>query len=181
MLVGFIRRRWKELKNENIATTLYKALILPVLEYGAVLWSPATKSETGMLEQLQRRFTRNILRIPANTTSECYLTYERRLKKLDLVKQSERRIIARVIFMKKLLDSPEIILSLNEFIYRNPSRRILRNARQFELPNISSNYANNNPMIASQQIYNNLQYLFDMTDSINVIRQKIRRHFTSKY
>lgn len=150
LINGFIRRCRKDFRNRRIRLSLYRTLALPILEYGTTIWCPTTVTEIGMLELLQRQFTRFLLGVPPDLRSTRYITYEQRLKTLDLLKLEERRIIAKICFIVKILNSQSSAPTLNEYLYRNPSARILRSPRHFELPNLSSNFAKKNPMINCQ-------------------------------
>lgn len=99
LIIGFIRRRFKQIKNKEVALLLYKGLVLPVIEYGAVIWSPSTITDTGLLDQIQRKMTRFLLKMPPNITSASYIDYHQRLRILDLMKLKERRKIRRIIMM----------------------------------------------------------------------------------
>lgn len=177
LIIGFIRRRHKDFRNKSITLSLYRTLALPILEYCSTIWCPTTLTEVGMVELLQRQFTRFLLGVPPDLRSDRYIPYEQRLKTLDLMKLEDRRIIAKICFIIKILKSPSAAPTLNEYLYSNPSARLLRTPRIFELPNFTNNFARKNPMISCQQTYNQLQQHFDMADSVPTVKNKLRRHF----
>lgn len=57
-LVGFISRTTTDFRNPESLISLYKALVLSVLHYGSVIWSPYTMINISILESVQRRFLR---------------------------------------------------------------------------------------------------------------------------
>ena len=63
---------------------LYKPLVRPHLEYGNVIWSPATANEIMLIEDVQRRATAMIKKCKG-------LSYEERLRKLGIPTLEYRR------------------------------------------------------------------------------------------
>ena len=47
-----------------VSIKLYKALIQPIIEYYAPVWSPFTKIQIESIERIQRNFTRYALHYP---------------------------------------------------------------------------------------------------------------------
>ena len=45
----------------SVSIKLYKALIQPIIEYSAPVWSPFTKIQIASIKQIQRNFTRYAL------------------------------------------------------------------------------------------------------------------------
>ena len=76
--------------------TLYKATILPLLEYACQLWSPNTAGLIRMLEGVQRTFTARIAGL-AN------LNYWERLKRLALYSLERRRERYAVLYVQKII------------------------------------------------------------------------------
>ena len=58
--VGFISRTTREFKSVSAVLHLYKALVIPNLLFGAIIWSSHTKRNTDLLEAPQYRFLRFI-------------------------------------------------------------------------------------------------------------------------
>lgn len=53
-VLGFVKRRLKELSDPHICKRLYCALVRPILEYASVVWSPARASDTARLESVPK-------------------------------------------------------------------------------------------------------------------------------
>ena len=68
----------------------------PRLEYSSIVWSPHTKRNIDLIERVQRRATKLILKSDSN--------YESCLKELNLVSLNQRRFIADVTFSYKVLN-----------------------------------------------------------------------------
>ncbi|XP_046671050.1 uncharacterized protein LOC124361058 [Homalodisca vitripennis] len=57
-LLGFIFRSTKHFNSPYTLVVLYKSLVLPVLEYGSVIWSPYQFNHIDQLQSVQERFIR---------------------------------------------------------------------------------------------------------------------------
>ena len=79
-------------------TSLYKSLVLPVLEYGLPAWMPYTAVDISKLERVQRRASRMCLKIPKGTA-----TYEERLQALNWMTLENRRAKQSITFVIKCL------------------------------------------------------------------------------
>ena len=79
-------------------TSLYKFLVLPVLEYGLPAWSPYTSASISKLERVQRRASRMCLKQRKGT-----MTYEDRLHALNWISLDSRRQKHTLTFTTKCL------------------------------------------------------------------------------
>ena len=61
---GMIRRSLGYRAPTSVSIKLYKALIQPIIEYSAPVWSPLTKIQIESIERIQRNFTRYALHYP---------------------------------------------------------------------------------------------------------------------
>jgi hypothetical protein len=93
--MGVIRRNFEYL-DETTFLLLYKALVRPHIEYANQVWSPILKKQETVIENVQRRATRLL---PGFKD----LTYEERLKKLNLPTLKYRRYRGDMIEMFKIL------------------------------------------------------------------------------
>ena len=75
---------------------LYKALVRPHIEYAAAVWSPRYISDINIIEGVQRRATRQLPELKS-------LSYEERLKKLQIPTLRFRRLRGDVIEVYKML------------------------------------------------------------------------------
>ena len=82
--------------DEHTLPPLYKALVRPRMEYAVQAWSPKLKKDIIKLERVQRRATKLIPSI-AN------LTYEERLRRLNLTTLEDRRRRGDMIEVFKIL------------------------------------------------------------------------------
>ena len=105
-VMGIIRRSFCHL-NVQMFKLLYKALVRPHIEYAAAIWSPRYISDVNIIEGFQRRATRQLPEMKS-------LSYEERLKKLQLPTLRFRRLRGDIIEVYQMLSG----------IY-DPSLRIL--------------------------------------------------------
>jgi hypothetical protein len=64
---------------------LFQAVVRPILEYAAAVWSPYTKKDIELIENVQRRATKQV-------PSLKQLSYTDRLKKLKMPTLKYRRL-----------------------------------------------------------------------------------------
>ena len=96
-LISWILRTFKTREYE-VMITLYKSLVIPILEYCSVLWSPINKGSIQQLESIQWSFLRKIRGINCNNYWDC-------LKKLKMYSLQRRRERYRVIYVWKILEN----------------------------------------------------------------------------
>ena len=81
-LCGYILRTFITCSSRPLVTA-YKSLVLPVIEYGCILWHPSKLCLRRKLEQVQRNFTASILGLKE-------MSYWERLKKLNIFSLERR-------------------------------------------------------------------------------------------
>ena len=108
-LLGEIRRTFTFLDKYSFLT-IYKSLVRPILEYGNCIWSPIFKRQSIKIENVQRRATRLL---PELTD----MSYDERLKQLDLSSLKYRRKRGDLIQLYKLVHKIDNIDSLKFFSY----------------------------------------------------------------
>ena len=106
-------------KNTELLLRAYKAYIRPVLEYCSVVWSPYLIKDISVLEKVQKRFTKKILKDKS-------LSYCKKLELLNLESLEERRVRTDLI---------EAFKSLYRFQSRNPD--------EFFAPSLNPRKVNN--------------------------------------
>ena len=93
--VGWILRTFRTRKRSPMLT-LYKSLVLPLVEYCCQLWSPWRVGEKQSLEAIQRSFTSKI-------SDTQHLDYWGRLQELDLYSLERRRERYAILYIYKIL------------------------------------------------------------------------------
>lgn len=81
--------------------TLYTALVLPVLEYCATIWSPHQVDLQKRLESVQRKASRTALYLQERRTDK--QPYDKRLQALRWSRLDRRRNLARRVLLYKFI------------------------------------------------------------------------------
>ena len=76
--------------------SLFKSLVIPIMDYGSVIWNPWKRKDIQAIEQIQRNFTKRI----NNLSDESY--YER-LKHLKIYSMERRRQRYEILYIYKIL------------------------------------------------------------------------------
>lgn len=95
-VTGWILRTFS-CRSKVLMMTLFKSVVLPLLEYACQLWSPNLALQINALERIQRSFTKQI-------TNLYDLSYEARLKDLNLYSLQRRRDRYRIIYIWKIIE-----------------------------------------------------------------------------
>lgn len=111
---------------------LYKAYVLPILEYGSQIWSPQTKKLQNKVEKVQQTFTRILVRRCMPDLQS--LNYESRLKFLKLKSLRYRRIYNDLVFCFKLLKGDLTLRASKYWTFRPCRNRTSILSLQFKNP-----------------------------------------------
>ena len=113
-LLGIIRRSFDYIDKESM-TYLFKGLVRPHLEYGNCVWSPINKTDSTLIENVQKRATKLVPDLRS-------LEYEERLKTLGLPSLTYRRLRGDLIETYKLTHKIYNIEPESFFQFSNDSR-----------------------------------------------------------
>ena len=94
--LGMIKRTFTYIDRDIFLLT-YKTFVRPILEYCQEIWSPYLTKDVDKIERVQRRATKLVPQLKE-------MSYEDRLKSLDLFKLSERRTRGDMISMYKIMN-----------------------------------------------------------------------------
>ena len=94
-------------REAGVMMTLYRALVLPRLEYCSILWSPTKAGDIQALEGVQRTYTSKI-------SSLSHLDYYGRLKELGLYSVERRRERFAMLYVFKVIHG--LVPNVNEKI-----------------------------------------------------------------
>ena len=94
-IMGAIRRSFTDLNSDNF-WNLFTTMIRPHLEYAAAVWSPHMKKDIQLIENVQRRATKQL-------PKKSKLPYSERLRQLDLPTLRYRCIRGDMIDVFKIL------------------------------------------------------------------------------
>ena len=86
-----------ESRTPELMLTLWKSLVIPILDYCSPLWGPSKVGEIQEIEEIQQSFTRKI-------RGDCKQDYWQRLKQYNLYSLQRRRERYRIIYTWKILE-----------------------------------------------------------------------------
>ena len=92
---GYIFRTFIS-RDKFVMISLFKTLVLPIIEYGCILWHPHVQQEINVVEEVQRTFTRKI------KGYSCY-NYWERLKTLNIFSLERRRERYIILYTFKII------------------------------------------------------------------------------
>jgi hypothetical protein len=158
-VLGFIKRHSSEFKNLSSFKLLYCALVRSILEYGAPIWNPYTKTDIDFIERVQNRFLKFVA-FKFNLTIDNH-DYTQIRSFLNIPALSSRREIADISFIYKLIngitDDPDLLKCIPFTIpaYNNRSTSL------FYIPVYSTNYLKNSPIPRAMALCNKLSTRVD--------------------
>lgn len=166
----------REIRYPAITEKIIRAYVLPLYEYGSVIWHNNSITISKDLESTIRKATRYSLQIPFNREHPRYRNYSQRLRELDLNTLENRRIIACIVFIFKSINDT-VEHQYNEFIRscRNVNIRNTRNPRFFSITNEIARLGG--PVINAMRLFNEHYDIFSNTQSISGIKEKLKAHF----
>lgn len=110
--LGLIKRILCPGVTTQVKLTAYTALVRPLLEYGSLIWSQASKNNINMLEAFQRRASKFI-------TNNYNIGYKERLLACNLMPLSYRREIMDIVFYYNCING--IVEFDTEIIAKKPT------------------------------------------------------------
>ena len=166
--VGIIFRTFTYLDPEMFRN-LYKSLVRPHLEYGAVIWFPMYKKNRIAIENVQRRATKLV-----KSCKE--LSYSDRLKRLGLPSLEYRRERSDMVQVYKSLNDIDIVdkdklFTLSEYTStRGHPKKLYKERPRLNIrANIFSNRVVN--------VWNNLPEQVVMAPSLNAFKSRLNAHW----
>ena len=162
-VLGFIKRSFNY-KNQEIIITLYKSLVRPHLEYAVQMWSPYLRKDIERLERVQARATKLI-------PSLRNISYERRLKELNMFSLETRRKRGELIETFKIIQGFENIDSNKLFSFNTNITR--SNGYKIHLPVARTEIYRNFFTYKVINAWNNLSEEIVNSPSVNVFKNRI--------
>lgn len=148
-MLGFIARTTTDFQNQACLKYLYNALVRSRLEYNTSVWNPYQSNHKGIIERVQRKYTRIVFFKMRHEPQ----SYKERLKTLDMLELEMRREYFDACLLHKLVHNRD---------YCSHSRPYFRVGRQSNRMNIQFNpYPSNNDYGRLRNPVNRAQLLYD--------------------
>ena len=94
-MCGYILRTFITREPEPMMT-LFKSLVIPIMDYGSIIWNPSKRKDTQAIEKIQRNFTKRIKDLSD-------LSYYQRLKCLNIYSMERRRERYEILYTMKII------------------------------------------------------------------------------
>jgi hypothetical protein len=172
--LGFIRRCATEFHDPFALKSLYVAFVRSQLEYCSTVWSPRYNVHSSRIEGVQRKFARFALRRHVWSNNNVIPTYSSRCDKLDLQTLAQRRDIASISFIFKLLQHEIDCDELFNGLTFNENTRDLRNPEFFRLPTRRTNYGQQSPIYRLSSIFNQYAQSIDFDMSVESVKRALK-------
>ena len=123
--VGFLQRFSTNFSNPYTLRTLYFSLVIPLLEYASVIWSPNLVKHRTLLERVQHKYLRFAAYKTGCPMSYTNHDYNQIMDRLKIDSLHKRRVVADLTFLCKIFNGhiccPEI---LSKLCLNAPERKI---------------------------------------------------------
>ena len=153
---------------------MYMSFILPVIEYGSILYDSAPLYATDQLDKLHYR--------AALTVSGCIqgTNAHKLLKTLNWKSLSERRIEKKSILMHRIQhkSTPSYVLNIFSALENQANREGLRSRHQYNIPPNSSRIYSNSPAISLINIWKHIDPEIKSSATITTFKN---RYSSNKY
>jgi ribonucleases P/MRP protein subunit RPP40 len=165
--LGLIKRSFV-IRDKNSLLTLYNSTVRPILEYASPVWSPWKQKDIVRIERVQRRFTKLVEGCKG-------LTYQERLKKLDLPSLYFRRRREKLIQVFKILHQLHDTESSNFFKLSN---NMTTRGHSWKLQAVASRLAlrSNFLTVDTIQDWNSLSEEVVSAQSLNAFKARLAKY-----
>lgn len=168
-MMGFVMRLCKPFHMLKPIVSLFNQLVRPSLEYCSTAWNPYYVQYSDRLEAIQHAFTRYLYR----KFHYPYEPYNTRLQRLGMCSLLDRREVADMLFLHKLVHSNIKCSLSNEICYRFPTHGI-REVELFHLPKCRTNLGKASPMYRMCATYNKSFSDFDVFLSYKIFSGQVK-------
>ena len=125
--LGFINRSFKNFYNPLTYITLFNSLVRPTLEYASPVWSPYTQTNKTVIESVQSHFLRRLAYLSGTPMNYDNHDYDPIKTEYSIISLTNRRTIADLLFLYKILHKLINSSSLRNLISLAVPVRNLRN------------------------------------------------------
>lgn len=175
-LYGAAYRFCKEIGCMRLIQKVTSIYILPIIEYASLVWDQHRIGINSDLENVLHKMSRNALNLPYDVRNENYMDFNSRMNLINMLTTKERRIISSILFVLKIQrgelqsDLIQIINASQSHNTHHTRRPNLFEINQRILPSKS-------PMYIAMTNCNEFKHTFNVTDSIEVIKTKLKKYF----
>ena len=166
-MIGFLGRLRRSL-SETVLNLIYRSLILPLFDYGDIIYSSTFMKYTDKLQKLQNRAGRIILKVKP----EHHVSVSEMHNALNWQLLDERRLNHSLVFMYKILNDLTPTYLRNEFEYV-PQRYSSRFGEILHLPKPRTECLKRSFKYRCAKAYNELPPVIKSSSTVNAFKSKI--------
>lgn len=159
--------------NRESLKQFYNSYVLPIFDYGCVVWGQTTLTNQLRLVRLQKRAARLILRADFSTPSELMF------KELNWLSFPKRTQYHTCLMVYKSLNNkaPEYISSLLSFVSEHHARQTRSSANNaLHIPRSKTTYFDKAFSVFGPKIWNSLPIAVRECTSVNSFKRKLRQY-----
>ena len=164
----------KTFKSKNISTLkkVFVTYIRPKLEYNSPVWSPYLIKDITKVERVQRHFTKvAFLRCGVD-----FVSYDDRLRKLNIKSLQERRIYFDLVFLYKIIHGLTNLHFSDYFVFRHTYYNLRGNSQKIDTLNKFKSHQWSNTFFARVvKFWNAIPDDVAMSLSLNVFKHKVKQ------
>lgn len=175
--LAFVKREcFKTFKFDN-AMLLYKSLVIPLTEFGSVIWSPYHQTHKNRVESTQKQAVMFFHNDYKNRQENDYVLtpYIDRCNELGLTSLIRRRVNASTLLIYKILHSKIDSPTLRSQINLNTGVRSLRNLEFIKLKYCRTDCGLNSPFNLACRAFNHASLFIDPTLPFLDFKNKLLR------
>ncbi|CAF4940037.1 unnamed protein product [Pieris macdunnoughi] len=162
-MLGFLKRN-ADCFGCTTKTILYNALVRSHVEFGSIIWNPLYAIHSQRVESIQRSFTRHLAFISRGFSHR--QPYHQRLKKFNMLSLNNRRALAGVTFLYKLLNNhlqnSDLLQEIKFVVPYSFPRFKINNI--FQIPSAKTNLGVQAPLVRILRDFNKLNTAYPELD-----------------
>ena len=157
-MIGFIKRSTFKFKSLETVTYLYKSLVLPLLTFGSVIWSPFTATGFSKLESVNKKFLRYASTKTSFPMSYNNHNYNNISSKCKIYTIRSYHHANDLIFVYKTIKNECDLPNHNELFVNRINIYNLRNFRTLFEKHNTRNFIFNSPLFRLRRFWNTWNY-----------------------
>jgi len=186
--LAWIKHFGKEFDDPWTIKRLFFTFVLPIIEYGSLIWNPYTADKNTKIESIQKQFLLYALRKLKWPHRFKLPSYTHRLLLLQMITLEERRKIAQIVFVQNIIHGDISSMYISDNIRLQGRHHRTRNSNFLALPVRKCDYSKYEPinyMLTTYNDFYNLKvtnsdnYLIDHNVNIETIKLRLNNYFKS--
>lgn len=167
---GVAYRFANEIHSQKIVLPIINTYVIPIMEYGSIIWRREIAEQNKKMEMSLRFGTRLFLGLPFSTMDPRYKSYQERLNECKLITMEQRSNIAAILFVMKCIQGQISSTISDEINSRKITESRTRNPRIFKTDDLYYG----GPLHRILSIANRHRNDFNFDESIPTTKKKMK-------